>query len=83
MRRAISMPRRAMATGVGAVLAVHGDVELLAQYGELLRGGGAVHVAGHQHRRAPLGLEMACQLRAAGGLAGALEARHQDDGRGL
>ena len=50
---------------------------------QLLGGGRAVHVAGHEHRRAALGVEVARELGRAGRLARALQARHQDDGRRL
>ena len=64
---------------VAALLAVHRDVDLLAQHGQLLGGRRAVDVAGHEHRGAPLGAEVPRQLGAAGGLAGALQAGHQHD----
>ena len=47
---------------------------------QLLDGGGAVDVAGHQKGPFALLLKVVGQLGAVGGFTGALEAAHQDDG---
>src|SRR5215207_3498875 len=55
---------------------------LRADLHELVDRGGAVHVAGRQRDVHPVLLaQVAGELRAGGGLARALEARHQDHGR--
>ncbi len=64
------------AGGIAGVLGVDGDIEALAQHLELLDGGRAVDVGGHQQGAPLLLFEVAGQLGGAGGLAGALEADH-------
>ena len=60
----------------------HGDVQLLAHHLQLVDGGGAVYVAGHQQGAASkLPPHQACQLRAVGGLTCTLETHHHHDGR--
>jgi len=56
---------------------------LLGQRAQLLDGGRALEVGADQQRVAALLLEPAGQLGRAGGLARALEAGHEDDGRRL
>ena len=61
-----------------------GDVQLLAHHFQLLDGGGAVDVAGHQQGAlAVLLFHKARQLGHVGGLAGALKAHHHHNGGGL
>ena len=60
-------------------LGKHGDPQLFSHHLELGDGGGAVYVAGRQQRPfAHAVFEIARQLGAVGGLAGALEAHHHD-----
>ena len=68
--------------GVLAVqFAIHGHVDLFGKDAQLLDGGGAVDVAGHQQRTAVLlALQHAGQLAREGGLTRTLQTRHQDDG---
>ena len=56
------------------------DVELLAERLELVRGGRAVRVGGDEERSTALLDDVARELGRAGGLAGALQADHRDDG---
>ena len=42
--------------GVGALLAVHRDADLRPEHRQLLGRGRPVHVAGHEHRGAALGV---------------------------
>ena len=69
--------------GVLAVgLAVDGHPDLLAEDLELVDGGRAVDVAGHQQGLAALGgLEAEGELAGEGGLAGSLQAGHEYHGR--
>ena len=67
--------------GIGLAHLEDGDIQLFTHHLQLLDGGGAVDVAGHQQRAAALLFEEAGQLGAVGGLAGALET-HQHHNRG-
>ena len=69
-------------TGIGR-LAEDRHVDLAAEGAQLLDGGGALEVGADQQRVAALLLEPAGQLGRVGGLARALEAGHQHDGRRL
>ena len=60
---------------------VHGHVDALAQRLQLVDGRRAIHVGGDEHRRLAVLLEQLGELRAGGGLAGALQAGHEDHGR--
>ena len=67
-----------------ASLGKNSDADLAGQLAQLLDGGGPVHVAAHQQGFLVLALlEPAGQLGDAGGLAGALQARHQHHRRRL
>ena len=63
--------------GLGAK-AEHLHSDLVAQGAQLLDGGGPVDIGGHQQGAAPLLLEVQAQLGCGGGLAGALQAGHQN-----
>jgi hypothetical protein len=65
---------------VGRAPLVDGHLQRLAERLQLLDGGGPVDVAGDQRGRALLLGQQASQLSAGGGLAGALQAGHQDHG---
>jgi hypothetical protein len=69
--------------GVGAVLAVDLDADLLADHLELMHRGGAVDVGGDHHDLKASFLELARELAAGGGLTGALQADHHDAGGAL
>jgi len=61
--------------------AEHGDVEPPSQHPQLLDGGRALEVGGHEEHAEPLALEVAGELPGRGGLAGPLEAgEHHDRG---
>jgi hypothetical protein len=65
-----------------ALLVEHGHVDLPSEDLELLDGRGALHVGGDEQRAAAVLLAQELrELRAGGGLAGALEARHEHDRR--
>ena len=64
-----------------AAFVVDGYVDLLAEGDELLDGGRALHVGGHEQGAVALLLEEGGQLGGSGRLAGALEAGHHDDRR--
>ena len=83
MTRSRWLARACDGHGVLAVgLAVDGYPDLLAEDLELVDGGGAVDVAGHQQGLAALGgLEAEGELAGEGGLAGTLQAGHEYHGR--
>ena len=62
----------------------NGYIQLLAHHLQLLDGGGAVHIAGHQQGPlAVLAAHEARQLRAVGGFTGTLQAHHHHNGGAL
>ena len=80
--RAVAGPRGDLhRVAVGALL-VDVGAGLRSDLDQLVDGGGAIHVAGGDgDRRAVLLTQIASELAGRGRLAGALEARHQDDRR--
>src|SRR3569623_253952 len=70
--------------GIGrACLRDHSDVVALAPGLQLLHRRGAEGVAGREHHRVPLGLQIYRELADGGGLAHAVHAHHQDHVRSL
>ena len=61
---------------------INGHSYLFRQRGQLVHGGGAHQVAGHQQGAAPLVLQAQGQLRAGRGLAGAVRAEQPYDAAG-
>ena len=59
---------------------VHGHFYLFRQRSQLVHGGGAHQVAGHQQGAAPLVFQAQGQLRAGGGFARAVQAHYHDSG---
>ncbi len=59
-----------------AFMDVNWHLQLLAQLFKLIHCGGAVHIGGHQQRRAALFVQQASQFAARGGFARAVQAHH-------